>query len=142
MLDLDACLRRGSVFHWNEYDKLDDPSADRKGKFIVVINAFLPGDSLYYLLTTSQVEQLLDSPFRADAVVFEAGAYPFFKKRTAVNVGTAGLTIPADDFRGMYYDGQIEYVGQMCEPDVKRIDTAISRSVRVQKALKRFITAW
>lgn len=145
MQDLDAVLRRGAVFHWDDFSKLDDPGAAPKGKFLVIINAFLPDDVLYYLLTTSQVTELLRGPFRDDVVTFEPGSYDFFNRETAVNVGTAGgqaTIVESAVFRGMYYDGEVEYVGRLTDSDMARIDQAIAKSLRVLKELKRLITAW
>lgn len=143
-LDLDACLRRGAVFLWHRYGQLDDPALFQKAKYLIIINAFLPDDALYYLLTTSQVEKLAGVAFGGDVVVIRQGSYEFFGADTAVNVGTAADREPVDaqDFRGMYYDGEISYVGQLSDEDIRRIDAAISSSVRVPKELKRFITAW
>lgn len=144
MQDLDACLRRGAVFIWHTCDVLNDPKVPRKAKYLIIINAFLPDDSLYYLLTTSRVEKLLKGPFAADAVVFPADAYGFFDRETAVNVGTAATNAPLDSkaFRGMYYDGEIGYVGDLTAEDMTRIDSTIKASVRVPRALQRTITAW
>lgn len=144
LLDLDACLRRGSVFLWHRYDQLDDPNIGQKAKYLIIINAFLPDNALYYLLTTSKIEDLARVAFGGDIVVIQKGSYEFFSVDTAVNVGTAADRAPVelDVFRGMYYDREIKYTGQLSDADLRRIDDAISSSVRVPKELKRFITAW
>lgn len=142
--DLDACLRRGAVFLWRDYDKLDDPNVRAKAKFIVLVNAFLPDENLYYLLTTSQVDRLKKGPFIADVVVIPAGTYEFFPIDTAINVASIANTPPieASLFREMYYDREIVFVGALSSADIGRLDAATNASVRVPKDMKRFITAW
>jgi hypothetical protein len=135
-------MRRGAVFVWRDYTFSNDPAAPPKAKYVILVNAFLPDeDVLYYVLTTSKTEKLLRSPFANDVVVFRAGSYEFFGKETAVNVGTVAET-PTRVFRGLYYDGDISYVGCLSDSDMARIDEAISASLRVPRELKRSITPW
>lgn len=142
--DLDACLRRGAVFLWRTFTFADNPDGASKPKYLIIINTWLPHDTLYFVLTTSKVAKLLGGPFAAETVVFPAGSYDFFRRETAVNVGsiTTESSVSAEDFRGFYYDGEVVYVGQLSNEDVKRLDRAIVASVRVPRDLKRHITDW
>jgi hypothetical protein len=132
------------VFLWHSYQQLDDPAVSEKAKFAILLNAFLPDDPLYYLLTTSQVQKLQTGPFAQDTVTFPAGCYSFFSKETAVNVGSLATTkpLPADDFELLFDAGELKYLGRLSDADLARVDTATAKSLRIPREIKRFVTPW
>lgn len=138
-----ANVQRGDVYLWQQYDRLDDPDIDAKDKFLIIINAWLPENPLYYLLTTSRLDKLKDSPFQRDLLTIPAGTYAFFKLDTVINVREAGqLTVECELFDQLWDDGQLLHCGCLTSEDMKAIDQLIAESLQVRPELKRHVTAW
>jgi hypothetical protein len=141
-LPLDHVLRRGVVFLWTKYDKLDDPtlSSQVKPKFVVFISASVLDDPLFYLLTTSAKSKHAHSPFANDLFRIAAGSYAFFPQETLIDVGVAGeLEIGRAEFEGLYEADEVVYKGVLTDVDVAALVEMILASRRVSTRFKRVI---
>src|SRR5450759_4464984 len=104
-LPLEKALRRGVVFLWVKYDKLDDPAlaSHTKPKYVVILSASPLDDPLFYILTTSGKPKHAHFPFPSDLLRIATGSYDFFSQETLIDVGEAGeLEVGRQEFQALY----------------------------------------
>jgi hypothetical protein len=142
---LSAVLRRGAVFLWTEYSKLDDPAlaGQTKPKYMVILSTSPQDDPIIYILTTSEKA---DKPrhttplFPEDLVRVPAGTYPFFPKDTIINVSETGqLDVERDTFEDRYNCGTILFKGRLTPDDVNGLMQMIDACPRVGRRIKRIL---
>jgi hypothetical protein len=75
LLPLDVVLRRGVIFLWTKYARLDDPNlvGKTKAKFIVILSNSPRDDPIIYILTTSEKDKHAQHPFPGDLQRLHAG---------------------------------------------------------------------
>src|SRR5438132_9739623 len=109
---LKAVLKRGAVFIWHKYDKLDDVSltGQTKAKFAVILSNSPLDDPFVYILTTSEKPKHASAKFPADLFVIAANKYSFFSQKTIIDISQAGnLEIDREAFTTLYDDGEVTY---------------------------------
>lgn len=119
---LEIVLRRGAIFLWTKYAKLDDPAlaAQTKPKFIVILSGSSQDDPIIYILTTSEKAKHARHPFPVDLLHLPAGAYECFDVDTLIDTGEAGeLDIGRDAFVALYESDALLYKGALTEAHVR-----------------------
>ena len=140
---LEEVLRRGSIFLWTKYSRLDDPAlAGRtKPKFIVILSSSSHDDPVIYILTTSEKPKHAGHPFPADLHRVPAGAYPCFVLDTLIDAGDAGqLEIGRDELSALYANRTLIYKGSLSQSDVTVLTAKIVASRRVSRRVKQILT--
>jgi hypothetical protein len=135
-------LRRGVIFLWGRYAKLDDPAlaGQTKPKFIVILSASPHDDPLIYLLTTSEKAKHTEHPFPEDLQHLPAGAYDCFTVDTLIDAGDAGQTnIGREEFVALYESEGLIYKGCLSEAHIKELVDKILASRRVSGLMKRVL---
>lgn len=143
LLPLDVVLRRGVIFLWTKYARLDDPAlaGKTKPKFIVILSGSPQDDPLIYILTTSEKDKHDTHPFPEDLHRVHAGAYECFDVETVIDVGEAGqLDVGRDEFVALYEKGELIYKGVLSDSDVSQLLTKIVSSRRVARRVKQLLT--
>jgi len=142
-LPLDVVLRRGVIFLWTRYDKLDDPAlaGQTKPKFIVILSGSPRDDPLVYILTTSEKSKHAEHPFPADLQHLPAASYDFLPVDTLIDVGDAGqLEIGRDEFVALYESDAVVYKGVLDASHLAELMAKILASARVARRFKRILT--
>ena len=141
-LPLDLVLRRGVVFLWPKYDKLDDPAlvGQSKSKYIVILSGSPKDDPLIYILTTSERAKHAGHPFPGDLQHIAAGAYTFFPSDTLIDAGTAGeREVGRDEFVALYQADSVVYQGVLTDAHRDELVGKILASRRVSKRFKQML---
>jgi len=142
-LPLNPVLKRGAIFIWHKYEKLDDPAlaGQTKAKFAVILSGSSLDDPLIFLLTTSEKPKHLQAKFPEDLFNVAAGTYNFFQQNTIIDVSAAGeLDVDRDAFETLYDDGEVAYKGALSEADVEKLVHKIVACPRVNRKFKRLLT--
>jgi hypothetical protein len=144
LLPLEVVLRRGVIFLWSKYARLDDPSlkGQTKAKFIVVLSSSPHDDPIIYILTTSQKDKHARHPFPEDLKLIKAGSYECFDLDTLIDAGDAGqLDIGREELIALYQSGALAYKGTLTEQDSQELMSKIAASRRVSRRLKQILSA-
>src|SRR5262245_47046978 len=124
---IEQVFRRGAIFLWKAYEKLDDPNYQgrTKPKFIVMLSGSPNDDPLYYLLTTSIKPPANNHPRPQHLYEIPANTY-CFNVDTLIDVEQFGdLDIDATEFKALYAKGAIEHKGVMTAKEVESLVAAI-----------------
>ena len=141
-LPLELVLRRGVIFLWTRYARLDDPAlgGETKPKFIVILSGSPYDDPLIYILTTSEKAKHAEHPFPGDLQHLQAGTYECFTVDTLIDAGDAGqLEIGRDEFVKLYESDEVIYKDCLSEGHIKELVDRIVSSRRVAKRLKQIL---
>lgn len=141
-LPLDVVLRRGVIFLWTTYDKLDDPAlaGQTKPKFVVILSGSPKDDPLIYILTTSQKAKHAGHPFPVDLQHLPAGSYDFLPADTLIDVGDAGqLEVGREDFIALYESDAVVYKGALSEAHLAELVEKILACPRVARRFKQIL---
>lgn len=142
LLPLEVVLRRGVIFLWAKYSRLDDPSlAGRtKPKFIVILSSSPQDDPIIYILTTSAKDKHAMHPFPDDIQRLPAGSYNGFDLETLMDAGDAGqLDIGRDELIALYQAGGLVYKDTLSEQHVEELMAKIAASRRVARRVKHVL---
>lgn len=142
-LPLEVALRRGVIFLWTAYARLDDPAlaGQTKPKYIVILSGSPLDDPIIYILTTSEKERQSTHPFPDDLQHIQAGAYECFDRHTVIDAGDAGqLDVGRDEFVELYESGSLIYKGVLSDPDLTELVSKIVASKRVSRRVKQLLT--
>lgn len=137
-----AVLRRGAVFLWHQYDRLDDPNlaGQTKAKFIVILSRSPLDDPLLYVLTTSEKPRHEVHPYPADLVRIPAGEYPFFPLATVLDASEAGeLELERDELVALYNSDAVRHVGSLRDEHVAALMERIAACWRVSRRVKQVL---
>lgn len=141
-LPLHLVLRRGVIFLWTRYSRLDDPAFAglTKPKFIVVLSGSPQDDPLIYVLTTSAKAKHTQHPFPEDLHHLPAGTYDCFTTDTLIDAGDAGqLEVGRDEFVKLYETNEVIYQGCLSDADIKALIDRIVASKRVARRVKHIL---
>lgn len=142
-LPLETVLRRGVVFLWPDYARLDDPAlkGQTKPKFIVILSGSPLDDPLVYILTTSEKSKHERHPFPQDLFLIPADRYGFFPANTVIDAGESGqLDVGRAEFATLYEGGAVVYKGVLTDDDVAALVKVILASARVSRRFKQILT--
>jgi hypothetical protein len=142
-LPLEVVFKRGAVFLWKAYAKLDDPTlaGQTKPKFIVVLSSSYKDEPVLYILTTSEKPKHTSHPVPGDLLRIPAGSHSFFAVPTLIDAGTAGeLDIRNDEFAALYETDGLLYRGCLHDDTLAELMAKISASPRVARRVKRILT--
>jgi len=91
---LEEILRRGAIFLWSKYARLDNPAlaGQTKPKFIVVLSNSAHDDPIIFILTTSEKPKHVNHPFPGDLQHLPAGSYGCFNLDTLIDAGEGRRT--------------------------------------------------
>jgi hypothetical protein len=140
---LEAILRRGAIFLWSKYARLDDPAlaGQTKPKFIIVLSNSAQDDPILYILTTSEKPKHATHPFPGDLHHLAAGSYGCFNLDTLIDAGDAGqLDVGLDEFVALYESGALIYRGTLSQGDVEQLVAKVLASRRVARRVKSIIS--
>jgi hypothetical protein len=142
-LPLEVVFRRGVIFLWSKYARLDDPAlaGQTKPKYIVILSGSPQDDPILYILTTSQKEKHIGHPAPGDLFHISPGSYDCFPVETLIDAGEAGqLDVGRDQFIALYESGELIYKGVLSEADLGEVLARIKTSRRVARNVKRLLT--
>lgn len=96
-LPVETVLRRGVVFLWTNYARLDDPAlkGQTKSKFIVILSGSPLDDPLLYILTTSEKLKHEHHPCPQDLFRVAADRYEFFPADTLIRNSDGFMEAPS-----------------------------------------------
>ena len=143
LLPLDVVLRRGVIFLWIKYARLDDPAlvGQTKPKFIVILSGAPQDDPILYILTTSEKDKHAAHPFRDDLQHLDAGTYECFDVATLIDAGDAGqLDVGRDEFIALYNSGALLYKGVLNDANIEELMKKIAASRRVPRRIKQILS--
>jgi hypothetical protein len=141
-LPLEVVFKRGAIFLWRAYAKLDDPAlaGQTKPKFIVVISSSHNDDPILYILTTSEKTKHTHHPVPGDLLHIKSGSYGFFALDTLIDSGEAGeLEIDRAAFAALYDSEAVLYRGCLNDQDVAELMRKIGESRRVARRVKQIL---
>lgn len=141
-LPLEVVLRRGVIFLWPQYGKLDDPAlaGQTKAKFIVVLSGSPKDDPLVYILTTSEKPKHAAHPFPVDFQHLPAGSYDFLPVDTLIDVGDAGeLEVGREEFIALYECDAVVYKGALSDAHLDELVGKILACPRVARRFKQML---
>jgi hypothetical protein len=141
-LPLDLVLRRGVIFLWTRYSRLDDPALEglTKPKYIVILSGSPHDDPMIYILTTSEKSKHARHPFPQDLQHLAAETYDCFAVDTLIDAGDAGqLQIGRDEFVRLYETDEVIYKGCLSEADINALMDRIVASRRVATRVKQVL---
>ena len=142
-LPLEVVFRRGGIFLWTKYARLDDPAlAGRtKPKYIIILSGSPHDDPIIYILTTSHVEKRAIHPAPNDLICLPGGSYDCFPVDTLIDAGEAGeLEVGRDEFVALYNNDALIYRGALSERDLGDLLARVKASRRVSRRVKQLLT--
>jgi hypothetical protein len=142
-LPLEVVFRRGVIFLWSKYARLDDPAlaGQTKPKYIVILSGSPQDDPVVYILTTSQKDKHAVHPVPGDLFHIPPGVYECFTVDTLIDAGTAGeLEIGRDEFVALYESDALIYKGVLSDTDLAQLMARVRRSPRVSRKVKQLLT--
>ena len=142
-LPLEVVLRRGVIFLWSKYAKLDDPAlaGKTKPKYIVILSGSPQDDPIIYILTTSEKDKHAKHPFPDDLQRLPAADYESFDMETLVDAGDAGqLDVGREEFVALYESGELIYKGALSPQHMEELMSKIAASRRVPRMVKTLLT--
>jgi hypothetical protein len=142
-LPLEVVFRRGVIFLWSKYARLDDPAlaGQTKPKYIVIRSGSPQDDPIVYILTTSQKEKHAVHPAPGDLFHISPGSYDCFSVDTLIDAGTAGeLEVGRNEFVALYESDALVYEGTLSDADLAALLAKIKMSRRVSRRTKLLIT--
>ena len=142
-LPLEVVFRRGAVFLWKQYARLDDPAlaGQTKPKFIVILSSSAEDDPVVYILTTSEKSKHEHHPVPEDLLHIAANSYEFFDLDTLIDTGEAGqLEVGRDEFVALYAGDSLIYKGTLTDADVTTLMNKITSSRRVARRVKQILS--
>jgi hypothetical protein len=142
-LPLEVVFKRGAIFLWKTYARLDDPefAGKTKPKFIVVLSASPLDDPILFILTTSEKAKHAKHPMPKDLLHLPAGVYDFLTVDTLIDAGEAGqLEVGREEFVALYQGDTLICKGSLNNQHAQELMSKIAASRRVSGRVKQMLT--
>lgn len=142
--DFDKRLHRGAVLRLT-LDKalLDDPNADRRSKYAIVVSALLPDDTVWFVVCTSKTGHFDKNPkFENDILRWMPGEYSWCKAAVTIVDCTAVYKLPMTRLKELHANGQLVFAGDLRPMHLARIDAIMKASIFLSADEKRWVVPW